>query len=114
MIPEPKTLQIPLTKGMFAIIDAQDLELVSGCSWRAVKYKRSWYAKTDNYQNHPRLSRYMHRVIAQTPASLVTHHRNRNSLDNRRANLLNLTRDEHKFLHKNNSLIIKFNDRPSA
>jgi len=50
----------------------------------------------------------MHRLVAHTPKGMVTHHRNRNTLDNRRANLINLSPKQHHALHQNHSLLIKF------
>lgn len=106
------TIEIPLGNGRTSLIDEVDLPKVSPFTWYAVKYYRSWYARTTYQKNNIRHSLSMHRLIADTPARQVCHHRNRNTLDNRRANLLNLTRDEHKLLHKNNSLLIKFADHP--
>lgn len=108
------TVEIPLGHGRVALIDEVDLPKVEGYTWYAIKYYRSWYARTTYTKNGVRHSLSMHRLISQTPAHQVCHHRNRNTLDNRRPNLLNLTRDEHKLLHRNNSLLIKFDDHPSA
>lgn len=41
----------------------------------------------------------MHRIVANTPDDMVCHHINGSSLDNRRANLLNMTWYEHTKLH---------------
>lgn len=104
----PPPILIPLSKGLHAIIDAADFDLVSQYKWRAVKYHRCYYARATFYKNSTRHSVSMHRLLGETPASMVCHHRNRNTLDNRRINLLNMLKNEHKFLHKNNSLLIKF------
>lgn len=106
------TVEIPLGNGRTALIDEVDLPKVSQFTWYAVKYYRAWYARTTYMRRSCRHSKSMHRLIALTPADKVCHHRNRNTLDNRRANLLNLSRDEHKLLHRNNSLLIKFEDHP--
>jgi len=108
-----RPILIPLTKGLHAIIDAADFDKVSLYKWRAVKYHRSYYARSTHKTTGEKCHRSMHRLIAGTKKELVCHHRNRNTLDNRRDNLLNLTKNGHKFIHLNNSLIIKFEDSSS-
>lgn len=93
-----------------AIVDADLYDDLNHYRWRAVRYFRSYYARalTDPDRKHLGIS--MHRLIARTPRDMVCHHRNRNTLDNRRANLINMTRHDHEFLHKNNTLQVKFTD----
>ena len=105
---DPLPILIPLNDDHYALIDASDFALVSKYKWRAVKYHRCYYARSTYRKNNQTHSVSMHRLINQTPAAEICHHRNRNSLDNRRVNLLNLTKKDHRFLHLNNSLIIKF------
>ena len=56
----------------------------------------------------------MHRLIAKTHYDMICHHRNRNSLDNRRANLVNMPKDDHHRLHGNDNLIVKYADPQHA
>ena len=90
---------ILLTRGKFAIIDRGQLQLVSGFRWVAVRWHFRWYAYSyfDVHGNRSRVA--MHRLIAETPAGELVHHLNKNSLDNRRSNLLNMTHRAHKTLH---------------
>lgn len=111
---QTKTIQIPLTKDLFATIDAADFDVVNLYTWRAVKYHRSYYARGTLKTDRKNRSCSLHRLIAKTKAKEVCHHRNRNTLDNRRCNLVNMSKAEHKFLHLNNSLIIKFEVAPRA
>lgn len=106
------TCEVPLGNGMTALIDEADLDVVSQYTWYAAKYFRSWYARTTFTRKGVRHTLSMHRLVAKTPAGQVCHHRNRNSLDNRRTNLLNLAKKEHQMLHLNNTLLIKFEDPP--
>jgi len=102
----PRT--IPLNNGQHAIVDAADYPALMSFKWRAVKRRRLWYAKTTVGQAPHRLDLSMSRLIAMTPKDKVCHHANRNSLDNRRCNLLNMIPMAHKLLHANNRLRVKF------
>jgi len=42
----------------------------------------------------------MHRQIMHTPKGFIVHHKNRRTLDNRKQNLINLTDEQHKEVHK--------------
>lgn len=72
---------IPLTKGKFAIVDADDYEYL-------IKFK--WHINSCDYA----LGKdkvFMHRVVNKTPKNLVTDHINHNTLDNRKVNLRSCT-----------------------
>lgn len=95
---------IALTNDKFAIVDADLYDSLMRFEWRAVKKRRSWYAVTTITGKHGSYDLYMHRLIANTPPNMVTHHINRNSLYNRRANLQNMLRSDHKIEHINNPI----------
>ena len=112
--PEPRlqmTHLIQLTDGRVALVDADEYLWMSCFRWRAVRGFRSFYAKTSIMANGRYRDVGMHRLIARTPSGMVCHHKNRNSLDNRKANLLNMSKNEHKLAHLNNSLSIKFEEK---
>ena len=113
-----KTDSGPLTidcgEGHTALVDRDMWHFLVQYEWRSVKYYRSWYARLDQSYGDHRYSISMHRLIANTPSDMVCHHRNRNTMDNRRVNLCNMTRDAHNLLHKNNTLSIKFESMPPA
>jgi hypothetical protein len=82
--------EIPLTKGMVAIVDDEDYAELSKYKWHySGKYARR-YASV----NGKRIYVWMHRVIAGTPDGMDTDHINGNKLDNRRANLRVCTRSQ--------------------
>ncbi len=99
---------IVLTQNKIAIVDDNRYDALMKFKWRAVRRKRSWYAKTTLYKSGRRIDISMHRFVAQTPFGLVTHHDNRNSLDNRRHNLIDMTKDNHNRLHADDNVLIKF------
>lgn len=77
---EDGTYFVPLTRGMVAIVDACDLDVVSRHKWHAKQGHRTFYAA-----NGFRVT--MHRLILKPPHGLQVDHINGDGLDNRRANL---------------------------
>jgi len=75
--------RIPLTRGKFAIVEAQDYYRLVRFRWHAVFNSKTFYAA--------RIERgktiKMHREITCGPKDLVVDHVDRNGLNNRRGNL---------------------------
>jgi hypothetical protein len=83
--PEPGSVYLALTRGLKALIDAADLELVGRFRWHA--YTQS---SGRNYvRSCPKRGTqlHLHRVILGAQDGYVVDHANGNSLDNRRSNL---------------------------
>jgi hypothetical protein len=81
---KPKPLKIPTSRaGVFAIIDADDYDLVKDYSWHIC----SGYATTRKQKNNKKQVILMHKLICRVPKNKVVDHINRNKLDNRRCNL---------------------------
>lgn len=72
-------MEIPLSRGLTAVIDDEDAPLISGHKWYALKPRNTWYARSNQ-------GFYMHRLIMGLPR-LSVDHINGNGLDNRRGNL---------------------------
>lgn len=83
------SLEIPMTQGMSALIDAADEPLVSAMSWSARKGKNgTWYARGyRRLANRQKQWVYMHRLIAEASRGQMIDHRNHDGTDNRRHNL---------------------------
>lgn len=83
---------VPLTKGHFAIVDAEDASLVAERKWQASSGNgRKVYAVSGNYPSkHVR----MHRVVTSAPDGLMVDHINGATLDNRKRNLRVCTQAE--------------------
>ena len=75
------TATIPLTRGMYAVVDADDFCLVADRSWQASKRRDGdgWYAVSDGVR--------MHRLILGISDDSIVDHRDGNGLNNRRRNI---------------------------
>ena len=102
--------EVALTRGMVALVDDDDYELVSQYKWCAdrggggqVWYARTWVKNPDG----TRAKLKMHRlIIGDSPAGATPDHINGNGCDNRRANLRWATRSQqaqNRPVHKNNT-----------
>lgn len=89
-------VRIPLTRGMFALVDEADMHLVSGRKWTLLGTPDAPRAATHYFRDAGKrvVALAMHRLIAAAPASLVVDHINGDPLDNRRANLRACTHAE--------------------
>jgi len=84
----PPVIEIPLTQGQVAIVDADDYPLISQHKWHAQRCLHKYYALTNiNLDNGSRTQISMHRMIMDAPKGLEVDHIDRNGLNNRRSNL---------------------------
>lgn len=95
-------MRIDLGNGLFALIDAEDLEWVLRYKWHVRHARGCKYAVRKVRTGGKEFLVPMHRMIMHTPRDQVTHHINHNGLDNRKVNLLNMTKDQHHELHRFN------------
>ena len=78
---------IPLTRGLFAIVDADDYERLNMYKWYAHGKGDDCYA--ERCENGRTIK--MHREIIDIPPGFVCDHKNHNKLDNRKCNLRSCT-----------------------
>lgn len=80
--------EIPLTKGMVALVDDADFDFVNQWNWYAchARYGK-FYARRDEQLNYHRTRIYLHRVLSGAKREDYVDHRNGNTLDNQRCNL---------------------------
>jgi len=92
---DPNSVLVPLTRGMFAIVDRIDVERVSQFLWSATTIRGRWYSvgRVVNEEGWSKLM-LMHRFIVNPPDSAIVDHKNGNALDNRRSNLRLATKAE--------------------
>src|SRR4030042_4625468 len=79
--------RIKLTRGKYAIVDAEDFERLNKYKWQAVKIGNCFYAKRSRRDKNKIRAVQMHREIMRPPKELLIDHKNHNGLDNRKANL---------------------------
>ena len=77
---------IALTKFKFAIVDPQNFYWLNNFDWCAKEYRGCFHAVRFNNHGAPMILS-MHRQIMNPPPGLLIDHRNRDGLDNRKANL---------------------------
>lgn len=88
-----KNAIITLTRGLEAIVDADDVSFLSNYSWYAGNSKIV-YARTNIGSGKDRKTVYMHCLLMNPPSGKQVDHINGNSLDNRRSNLRIASRSE--------------------
>lgn len=81
--------RIPLTKGMFALVDDDMFDELNAYHWQASRNRDGgvWYAGRGAYLGIKHRTIFMHDQIMNPPAGLIVDHRNQQGLDNRRENL---------------------------
>ncbi|CCE05791.1 putative Pathogenesis-related transcriptional factor and ERF protein [Bradyrhizobium sp. STM 3843] len=72
-----------LSRGLFALVDDEDFDLVLAHEWRAIKGHGTFYAHT--WIDGESIG--MHRLLTDPLATEVVDHQNGDGLDNRRCNL---------------------------
>lgn len=86
------SVQIPLSRGLFALVDQSDFDLVACHAWNA-KPALSGNRKLPTVPKHyaqcavQKKTVYMHRLIIDAPSGTSVDHVNGDGLDNRRSNL---------------------------
>ena len=89
------TVEIPLSSGLVALVDAADVPAVTGYRWFPQRSPGTVYAQANTPTvNGKRTVIRMHRLILGAGRGEFVDHRNGNGLDNRRANLRLATRGE--------------------
>ena len=103
--------RIPLTQGMYAIVDPDDYKRLNKYKWYVIKGRNTFYAARTIRPgiNKKRICIKMHREIINPPYPLVVDHINHNGLDNRKANLRPVTQSQNSL----NRPYIKPNTSPS-
>ncbi|MCK4958549.1 MAG: HNH endonuclease, partial [Planctomycetes bacterium] len=84
---ESDVRRIPLTRGRFAIVDAEDYARLSRYNWYAKGGPHTFYAVRRGMRNTEKRTVFMHRVITDAPGGLVVDHIDHNGINNCKSNL---------------------------
>ena len=93
-----------ISRGRTCKIDISDIPTITT---RAFGGKRRWAVvmlRGKPYVREPFMTRgalFMHTLIANPPDGMVVHHKNGNTMDNRKSNLEVMSRSAHSALHLN-------------
>lgn len=79
------TARIPLSQGVFALVDDEDVERLRTRHWFASRRMKSYFYASSRVSGHRVLD--MHRFIMDAQPGQIVDHINGDGLDNRRANL---------------------------
>jgi hypothetical protein len=78
--------EVPLSRGMVALVDDEDFDRVNAFKWCAIRaLNGKFYAHRRRSHDNPYVS--MHRFVVGAGRGQVVDHRHGNTLDNRRENL---------------------------
>jgi hypothetical protein len=96
MSPDEKVCRIPLTQGLFALVDPEDFDELSKYKWYAARNRRCFYAcRRENGKVV-----YMHRQIMKPPPGMDVDHINLQGLDSRKRNMRTCTRAQNGYNHR--------------
>jgi hypothetical protein len=85
---------VPLAGGLEAIVDEDDLEMLSGFKWKPLRLSHDTYAVSSFVTNGRHHTIYMHRMVMLPDPALDVDHVNMDGLDNRKDNLRACTEKE--------------------
>jgi len=92
---------IPLTQGLFSIVDDEDYEAINAYKWYAYKSSENYYAgRNIRLENGKQRMISMHRTILKTPQGMLTDHRDGNGLNNCRSNIRICTHSQNQMNSK--------------
>lgn len=83
--------EIPLTRGLFALVDDEDFDWLNQWNWAAVRDRSqkidTFYAKRAGSKNDLVKEQRMSRLLMRAPSGVKVDHKNGDSLDNQKSNL---------------------------
>lgn len=94
----PSIAYVPLTQGLYSLIDSDNAEWVERNNWYAHWYGTGYYAQRQGNRNQGKQTVItLHSEILKPQENLLADHANCNGLDNRLVNLRPATRAENAY-----------------
>jgi HNH endonuclease len=78
---------VPLTRGLYAIIDSDDARLVEGFNWYAMRHRNKYYAARGVRAGGSYVNVFLHTAINPVSNGYEVDHVDGNTLNDRRCNL---------------------------
>jgi len=97
-----------------SLVDVEDWLLFAGYNWYLRKTPKNIYVLRKENVKGKTVYHYLHRDIARCPKDYETHHINGNTLDNRRANLINVLPQWHRFITRASKKPEQFKSVPTG
>lgn len=100
MLAKNGIVHVQLTRGLTAIIDAEDIAIISGRRWFAMPDPTrpgKFYAGSGRIDSGEPKTVMMHRLLLGAPACLQVDHRDNDGLNNRRSNLRTCTQAQNQW-----------------
>ena len=98
--PDSNTVIIKGNSAYQILIDKEDYNRIAGYRWYIRITRGVQYAFRKKTTGGRTFLIFMHRQIMHCPNDKVVHHINHNGLDNRKCNLLLVTSEQHKEIHR--------------
>lgn len=101
---------VPLTQGLVAVIDAEEVPRVEGRLWAALRRGGKTYAGRSVWSNGTSGCELMHRVILDCPKDILVDHADGDGLNNRLSNLRAASRSQNAMnsgAHRDNASGLK-------
>jgi len=105
--------KIPLQNGLETLVDDNTFGPLNKFRWYAKKSAGTYYVCRFVQHDKKRKIIFMHRMIMKCPLWWEVHHKNHNPLDNRRKNLIVLSKEHHKMLHMSREITGKIEHNPT-
>jgi hypothetical protein len=86
--------KIPLSQGLFALVDDEDFEYLNQWKWYAAKGEHTTYAQRTDRSTGKKLTVRMAQAILKTKDKQLTDHKDGNGLNNQRYNIRACTRHQ--------------------
>lgn len=101
-------MPIPLTQGLYALVDGEDYERINKYKWYATKTPYTYYAIRNAGKRPHRYRVLMHRQILDILKGIETDHINHYGLDNRKYNLRTATKSQNQHNRQRQKGISKY------
>jgi hypothetical protein len=101
------TVEIPLSRGYVALIDAEDAPAILPHKWYAAVQAHTVYAVRTSYVGEKKVMVYMHRAILGCPDGVHADHIDHDGLNNRRRNLRPATPSQNRCNAKSISSLLR-------